>query len=532
MDEIKRPRRAAVRDVNPPQPVANQRRTYTVTAAAPAPVMEPAATPGKQRGKMVLNLPESDGRSDRHHVPMRVKRRISKAWSLGMRAVIIIVVIIFSAFGTLAWRAYENAHKVFKGTAKTVAALQTAPAPNLLKGEGDGRINILLLGIGGPNHDGSDLTDTLMLASIDPVNHKAALLSVPRDMWVTPSGQGSEKINAVYPLAKYAYMSHHKADANDPRAIQAGLTAIDQEFENVTGVPVNYNALVNFQAFKQGVDAVGGVTIDVPTDLYDPTMAWENHNNPYLARAGVQQMTGEQALLYARSRETSSDFARNQRQRALLLALKEKAVSLGVLANPAKISNLLNAFGDNVYTDLSISDASRLYSIFKQITNNNIQSLSLAGDTSITSGAAGVGSLITTGNINGQSVVMPKAGLGNFSAIQAYVRQNLPDGYLVKEHARVLVVNGSGVDGAAAAMAQTLKEYGYNVVGTANADDDGWYPETQVINLAGKKYPYTKHYLEQRYSVTAANRVPQGVSTTRATADFVVVLGENEGTTH
>lgn len=543
MDEFRRPgspRRDARQMVKGAQPAKTntadksaQPYRYAQIAAAdvrPARLRARPAAPKRpvqrlRRGPISMELPEGSS-SNRHYMTPRIRRRVRQLRTWVLRGALATTALVVGVGCLLVSQGYFNINKVFRGTAAPVAALQQNVNPNLLKGEGDGRINVLLLGIGGPGHDGSDLTDTIMLASIDPVNHKAALLSVPRDLWVTLPNQGSMKINAVYPLAKYAYMHKNKVNANDGKAINAGLTAIDQTLESVIGVPINYNMLVNFQAFKQGVDTVGGVTVNVPEDLYDPTMAWENNHDSYLARAGVQEFNGQQALLYVRSRETSSDFARSERQRSVMLALKTKAISLGVLANPAKLSGLLKTFGDNVYTDLSISDASRLYSIFKRIANTNIQSLSLSGTTSITSGAAGTDSLVTTGNINGQSIVMPKAGLGDYSAIQEYVRSHLPDGYLLKEHAKILVLNGTQQNGLAADTAATLKDYGYNVVGTAQAPA-GWYPSTVVIDHTHGKKKYTKHYLEQRFSTTAVAKLPDTTIQTQG-ADFVVLLGSDE----
>jgi anionic cell wall polymer biosynthesis LytR-Cps2A-Psr (LCP) family protein len=86
---------------------------------------------------------------------------------------------------------------------------------------------------------------------------------------------------------------------------------------------------VDFAAFKQTVNSIGGVTFNVPETLYDPTIAWENHGNSYIAMKGMQTFNGDKALLYARSRETSSDFARGQRQRQLIVAIKDKHFHLG-----------------------------------------------------------------------------------------------------------------------------------------------------------------------------------------------------------
>ncbi len=492
---------------------------------SPAPRPTAPVTTAPRRARIDMGLPDGQS-STRHYQSPNIKGQARRARRLVLKSAVAMVAVVITAGGILVSQGLLNANKVFRGDAKQAAALQSNVNPNMLKGEGDGRVNILLTGVGGDKHAGGDLTDTLMVASIDPVNNTAALLSVPRDLWVTIPGKGSMKINAAYANAKYAYMRKNKVQATDPSAINAGFTAIDQTLEQVLGVPVHYNILVNFQAFRQAVDTVGGVTVHVPTDLYDPTMAWENNKDPYLARAGSRTFDGVHALMYARSRETSSDFARSERQRAVLLALKQEAVSLGILGNPAKLSRLLGAFGSNVQTDFSLSDASRFYGIFKKINNSSIQSVSLAGATSTTSSAAGDDGLVTTGNINGQSVVMPKSGLEDYAAIQEFVRGKLRDGYITKEKAKVLVVNGTVESGLAQKAADKLKSYGYNVVGTATTQTE-IYTNTVIVDLSKGKKKYTKNYLEQRFGATST-KILKDTSIKPETADFVVILGLDE----
>jgi anionic cell wall polymer biosynthesis LytR-Cps2A-Psr (LCP) family protein len=136
----------------------------------------------------------------------------------------------------------------------------------------------------------------------------------------------------------------------------------------------------------------------VPETLYDPTIAWENHGNSYIAMKGQQNFDGKKALLYARSRETSSDFARGERQRLLMVAIKEKAFSLGTFSNPVKVSNLLSSLGNNVYTDFSTDDMMRLYKIIGKVPSNQITSLDLVTPPH---------NLLTTGNMNGLSNLGP-----------------------------------------------------------------------------------------------------------------------------
>lgn len=439
-----------------------------------------------------------------------------RRWALRTTALSVAATLVIGGF--LVSKGYLKLHKAFQGGSQAVALTDNVD-PTQLKGEGDGRVNILLMGAGGANHNGGDLTDTLMIASVDPVNNQAALVSIPRDLWTKmPNNYISsyQKINAAYESGKYKYLGKQDQKNADHKAILAGFGGIDSTIERVTGIPIHYNILVDFQAFAQAVDTVGGVTVNVPEKLYDPTMAWENNRNPVLANIGLQTFDGKHALMYARSRETTSDFARGQRQRQLLMALKDKTANLGTLTNPLKLSQLLSAFGDNVQSDVSISDMTRMATLMKKIPSNSIQSVGLTDQ-----GA----NLITTGNINGMSVVMPKAGLEDYSKIQEYVRTKLKDGYIAKENANITILNGSGTAGLASTKAEELKSYGYNIGTIANAPTED-YATTQIIDLSNGSKKYTVNYLKKRFGVQEVSKVlPQGI--VAGGANIVIILGSD-----
>jgi len=435
-----------------------------------------------------------------------------------LRTAIVLVVLCLGLTGFLFGKGYFKLHSVFKGGAKSAAALQANADPKLLKGEGDGRVNILVLGKGGPGHDGPDLTDTLLVASIDPIAKEAALLSIPRDLWVKVPGYGQMKINSAYANAKYSAQYKGKSDAD---AEKAGLDTIQQEITDTMGIPIHYRVMVDFEAFRQAIDTVGGVTVDVKTQLYDPSVAWENGNNPLIAPVGVQTMNGKKALLYSRSRHGSArgDFDRTERQREIILALKDKVLSAGTFSNPVKISQLIDAFGNHIQTDLSLSDMLRLYSIGKNIPSAKITSLGLADPPN---------DYVTTGAQNGQSIVLPKAGLFDYSEIQNYVRNTLRDGYLKSENANVVVLNGTDTAGLATTKANLLKSYGYNVtlVGDAPTKD---YQNTHLVDLTKGVKKYTKTYLEKRLGITAETKLPDETIPTTG-VDFVIIVGSNEAT--
>ncbi len=489
-----------------------------VSTPAPAPDSPPKVA-NYQLPPIDMSLPGKDGPDYRPRTLLaRGKWYVARRWAFRSASALVILVVVGG--GLLFSQGYMKLHKVFRSGTASAAALKANVNPNLLKGEGDGRINVLLLGRGGGSHDGPDLTDTMMLASIDPVNHTSTLLSIPRDLWVDMPDAGAMKINAAWETGEFKYLGKVAPGSTNPQAIQAGFDEVDQTVENVLGVTVDYNAMLDFQAFQQAVDTVGGITVTAPTDLVDPTMAWQNGGSPVLAKAGVDSFTGKQALNYVRSRETTSDFARAQRQRAVLMALRGKVETLGTISNPLKLSGLLNAFGNNVQTDLSLSDANRLHSIVKGISDANTTSVGLADAPN---------NYVTTGVLAGQSIDLPSAGLFNYGAIQTFVRTQLKDPYIMKEHAKILVLNGTTIPGIASNEADLLKSYGYNVVGATDAPTTSW-SQTVLVDLTHGKDKYTKHYLEQRLNGTSTGQLPDTSIQTNG-ADFVIILGSDEATT-
>jgi LCP family protein required for cell wall assembly len=437
----------------------------------------------------------------------RSKRKTLKRTALGLMS----LVLIAGAFFAL--KLYNTERHLFRGGGRAPALAKVVDV-NKLKGEGDGRINILLLGVGGPGHEGPDLTDTILLASVDPVNYNTSLLSIPRDLWVKIPGDGYQKINAAY-----AYGKQQSKSKSESGKDQDGLALLDKTISPIIGVPIHYHAVVDFAAFKQTVDAIGGVTFNVPETLYDPTIAWENHGNSYIALKGNQTFDGQKALLYARSRETSSDFARGQRQRQLMVAIKDKTFSLGTFSNPVKVSNLLSSLGNNVYTDFSTDDIMSLYKIMGKIPSNKITSLDLV---------TAPHNFLTTGNMNGLSIVQPRAGIFDYEAIQNYVRNALKDSYIAKENAQIAIYNATDVAGMATKQSVYLKSYGYNVVTVGNTPTPTNPPVTQIIDLTKGVDRFTKHYLEGRYKVSSTTNMPANLGITPpAGTSFVIIVGKD-----
>jgi LCP family protein required for cell wall assembly len=393
-------------------------------------------------------------------------------------------------------------------------ALSKEIDPNTLNGEGDGRVNILLTGKGGENHEGGQLTDTIMIASLDPINNGVVLLSVPRDLWVKPDGLWPMKINAVYNSAREQYLYDNPKQSKE--AETAGINALEKVVEEYMGVKINYYGMVDFTAFEEAVNTLGGITVNMPEDYYDPTMLI---GGKYLKLdAGPNVLDGGHTLGLARSRYGAErgDFDRGRNQQLVLLGIKDKVLSTGTFVNPLKISQLLSTFGNRVSTNFSVDDLMRLYELSKNIPNENITNVDLAME-----GEA----VVTTGNIGGQSVVYPIAGIDDYSEVKKFVRLQLKDSFIIKENPSIIVLNASGKAGAATKRAEELKSYGYNVIQVADATTSDLEYTQLVDNNKGEK-KYTKRYLELRFNTQAVNEV-DGLDLTPYLADYIVVIGKN-----
>jgi hypothetical protein len=189
-----------------------------------------------------MDLPSDSGK---HHASKTRSKRgglrtFRRAAKRTMVATMLVAVVVG---GFLFAKGYIKLHQVFQG-GSTAAALKANVDPTLLKGEGDGRVNVLMMGIGGAQHDGGDLTDTMMIASIDPVNNQASLISIPRDMWTKmPNNYISnyQKLNAAYESGKYKFLGRTDQKSTDHKAVLAGFQAADSTIERITGVPIHYN---------------------------------------------------------------------------------------------------------------------------------------------------------------------------------------------------------------------------------------------------------------------------------------------------
>lgn len=454
-------------------------------------------------------------------------RSLKKRWQAMSRkkkaltVAIALFVIALLIGGFLVLKGYINVNKVLQGGGGA-AALEDNVDPSKLRGEGDGRVNILLLGRGGDGHEGADLTDTIIVASIDPIAKEAALVSVPRDLYVPVPGSGSMKINAVFATGKNAALSkasrQKQTDDVKKQADNAGYELLQETIENNLGIGINYRGIIDFDGFQQAIDTVGGIEINAPTAVAE-TMRINGKTYKLDVKPGQQHMDGFKALAYSRSRHTSArgDFDRSERQRLIILALKDKILSAGTFSNPSKISGLLDTLGSRVQTDFSLQDLTRLYALSKEIPPAKISSIGLADPPN---------NYVVTDMVAGQSVVVPRAGVRDYSEIKSYLRSVLRDSFIKNENASIMVLNGTETAGLATTKGDELKSFGYNITQVGNAPTKE-YTKTTIIDLRNGSKKYTKNYLEKRFGVSAVTSLPD-TTIQPGTADFVIILGSDQ----
>ena len=434
----------------------------------------------------------------------------------------LIFIILVSTGAFLGYRILKTSQKVFGGS--IASNLGDIFGSNVeLKGEKTGRINILLAGDSSddPGHQGGSLTDSILILSIGLKDKSAFLLSVPRDLWVqmppgTWPGNTHQKINAANEIS----------DFSQPGYPSGGMGALSYVIQNDIGIPINYYGLMNYSAFRDSVNAVGGVTITInskdPRGLYDPNTSIKLPN-------GQVTLNGVQALNLARSRGdgynsygfNSSDFDRTAHQRELFIAVANKAKSLGVLGNPGKISSLFSALGNNFKTNLNLAEVLTLIKLTKGIDVNNVASSSFCSTLSIGQGGCTTPILTTrTDPGTGESTVVPVAGVDNYGQLAQYYSQITSNNPVTKEGASVEVLNGTNTSGLATKNKTLLQSKGVFVAGTGDAMSN--YQKSTIIDSSGGKYPATLALLKSIYGNNITVKQVEG----NYSSDFVVVIGE------
>jgi polyisoprenyl-teichoic acid--peptidoglycan teichoic acid transferase len=354
-------------------------------------------------------------------------------------ALAIVAAVAVTASGLLAFRVWTAIHAISPHAQAadliTLVHAQTdAPGSLGWKIKHDQRINILLLGYGGPGHEGPYLTDSIMLLSIRPGEREALMVSLPRDLWVKipalPNNRSMMgKLNSAYAIG--TDRRNYPNVRSDWKTATGGGDLAAATVSQVTGQPIDYWVGVDFKAFREVVDALGGIRVNVTTPLDDPFYPrGESHGMMHIHfNPGWQDFNGERALEYARSRETTSDFDRSRRQQVIMLAVRERVFSLKAIP---RLFSLLSALQDNVRTNLRPAEMQQLADLAGKLPDRQIRRIAIDTSNLLRSGRSG----------NGQYVLQPMD--PSFSALHRYLAMALPDRSAIEAQLPIQVEDGSG----------------------------------------------------------------------------------------
>lgn len=374
------------------------------------------------------------------------------------------------------------------------------------------RMNIMFFGIGGDGHEGSQLTDTIILVSVDKQNKQVGMLSIPRDTAYPLGGGRFEKINS---LQAYAEQDHPGEGAQ--RASKALGELLD--------VPVDHYVKVDFRGFQALIDALGGVEVTVERSFTDPQYPTADKKWKTVSfKRGKQTMDGETALMYARSRHGSngegSDFARSKRQQILIMAIRNKMLSLGTLADPKKLANIYTAVSKHVQSDLSVWDAIGFAPMLEDFSSDRVAMHVLTD--------APDGELVP-GNVGGAFMLFPKK--SDWSAIREIARNPFISKEQREEQERpqqtvkLEIRNGTLRTGFAAQIAAQLEQQGYEIYQFGNAQKKGLEKTIIYDFTSGKK---SQELSKLKNSLLADVALSQETLTERhaTSTDFLIILGE------
>src|SRR5947207_1075004 len=307
-----------------------------------------------------------------------------RVWPSGRAAMAMIAGVALLFAGLAVFRVWSAIHAIAPRAQPAdlitlVHAQSDEPGSLGWKIKHDQRINILLLGYGGPGHDGAYLTDSIMVLSIRPGTHEATMVSLPRDLWVKIPALPNNRVMMGKLNSAYAIGTDRRNYPNvrsDWKTATGGGDLAAATVSQVIGQRIDYWVGVDFRAFRDVVDALGGVQLNVPTALDDRRYPRGESTGMMHVHfdSGWQQFDGERALEYARSRESTSDFDRSRRQQLIMLAVRQRVFSLNAIP---RLLSLLGALQDNVRTNLRPAQMRQLAGLAGQFKDEDIRRVAI-----------------------------------------------------------------------------------------------------------------------------------------------------------
>ncbi len=350
------------------------------------------------------------------------------------------------------------------------------------------RITFLVLGVDQPCSlvDEPHRSDTMILVTVDPLGKTAGLLSIPRDLWVPIPGFGNDRINTAF----------YTGEIRDYPGGGAALAVETVELN--LGIHVQHFVTVNYDAFIQAIDVIGGIELDVPETINDPDYPDRCYGyDPFYLPAGNHLLDGNTALKYARTRATfGADFDRAGRQQAVMMAVLDRMLqqNFGLFAQAPE---LWTAFEHNVTTDMTYQEALGMAWLATDIPRENVH-LAVIDHNYV------IGQTL----MDGAQVLVPirekirELRDAFFSPPVATETEIDLAAQMRAEEAAILVLNGTWTPGLAGETVQYLESLGFTIAGLGDAQDKN-QETTQIIDYGGKTA--TVNFLAELLQVSAGS---------------------------
>ena len=376
-----------------------------------------------------------------------------------------------------------------------------------------GRVTIILMGVDSRPDEPIARTDSIMVVTLDPKSGAAGMISVPRDMLVHPSLLNRDvKINTIHVLGEI-----NKFPGGGPALLSESVSEL-------LGYPIDYYVRVNFDGFREIIDLLGGIDIDVAKVIDDPLYPDNNYGyDPLYIPAGRQHMDGALALKYARTRHDDNDYERARRQQQVMLAVKDKILQPGQLASLLpRLPGLALALSKTVQTNMPIDKA---LTVARNLDQVNLQSPTRVvidqtmGQTVNNDPKFGFILIPDMNKLHAAAAAVFADAVenpGSNNAVAAISPEQLAN-------VRLTVLNGSPQVGLAATGATGLANIGFNSVTVGNADQAN-YPQTWLI-VHGDQPASVRDLLAARFAIQ-----PDHIRSDPSSPDtaFTLILGADQ----
>ena len=389
-----------------------------------------------EKAEAKLDKAKADSKKAEAEIPDKSKKQKTKKsdknkvplWAKIVMIILSVILVLIIAAITLVYMLLSHSTAVFKGNPMDILISSE------LKKDENGQTNFLIFGTSedAKGHGGQELTDSILVASINQEYKTAKVFSVPRDLWVNYSVPGSEpmsctvgdrgKINATYLCA----LEEYKNSMSVSNAKDAASLYFAKKISEVTGLSMHYYVAADWSAVKMIVDKIGGIDVDVYAD--DEDGIHDSCQNIDLKKGMYYNMNGDLAMKLARARNAAcapgdyglsrSNFDREINQQRVMNAIKNKVSNIGILINPGQVMSIIDGLGDNLRTNIVMSEVRTLIDFGMKL-EGGIQSISTVDQ-------------FGTGRIGLSSVVIPagastysEGSLYNYTNFQKYLRSQI-----------------------------------------------------------------------------------------------------------